>query len=393
MSQQASLARKISLPLLALYGLGTILGAGIYVLIGEVALRAQHFAPWSFVVAGILASLTAYSFAKLSAKFPKSAGQATYIDAAFHNKLLTRLIGYSVIAIGSISAATMLRGFSGYFSVLFAVPDWLTIIVVALGITLLAIWGITEALSAAALITLIEVVGLAIVVFVAIEPNDIHSINVDKSTFHLGGILSGAFIAFYAYLGFEDIVNVAEETIQPKRTLPYAIFISLLLAISLYMLVAYVCVTYAPLEIFAGAKAPLAEIVAFRGIDPTTITLISTIAILNGALIQLIMASRVLYGMARQGHAPIIFSQVSIKTRTPIASSIMIASIILLLASSLPLVTLAAITSGITLLIFSAMHLALLKMRDRFEPRSRLNLWVPLLGIFSNLGLLIYALL
>ena len=134
-----SLARKISLPLLTFYGLGTILGAGIYVLIGEVSLRAGQYAPLSFIVASCIAGITAYSFARLSSMFPKSAGEAAYAFEAFNNRSVSSLVGIAVVLIGTVSAATMIKGFAGYFIVLLQVPEPIVIIGIIILITVFAI--------------------------------------------------------------------------------------------------------------------------------------------------------------------------------------------------------------------------------------------------------------
>ena len=162
------LARKVSLPLLTFYGLGTILGAGIYVLIGEVTLRAGNYSPFAFITSAFIAAITAYSFARLASMYPKSAGEAAYAWAAFKSKWVSALVGLSVVLIGTVSAATMVRGFAGYFIAVVPLPEISVVLGVILLITALSIWGIGQSLMVAALITVIEILGLLFVIGVVI---------------------------------------------------------------------------------------------------------------------------------------------------------------------------------------------------------------------------------
>ena len=212
-----TLARKISLPLLTLYGLGTILGAGIYVLIGEVALRADQYSPFAFIFAACIAGTTAYSFARLSSMFPKSAGEASYCFAAFNKQIFASLTGLSVILIGTVSAATMIRGFSGYFIALIEVSELLVLLSVIFIITAFAIWGISQSLIAASCVTIIEILGLLFVIYAVFDVNELQSYKppaLNALFENTSLIIYAAFISFYAYIGFEDIVNILKSRIK-----------------------------------------------------------------------------------------------------------------------------------------------------------------------------------
>ncbi|RLA11116.1 MAG: amino acid permease, partial [Gammaproteobacteria bacterium] len=161
-----ALKRSIGSVLLTLYGVGTILGAGIYVLVGEVAGRAGIYAPLSFALAALLALFSAFSYAELAARFPVSAGEAVYVEEAFQKPGLSALIGYLVVTIGLVSSATLVHGFTRYLGVFVIVPDWLVLGSVTLCLGLIAIWGVKESLSIAAIMTLVEVFGLLLVVWV-----------------------------------------------------------------------------------------------------------------------------------------------------------------------------------------------------------------------------------
>ena len=386
------LARKINLPLLTFYGLGTILGAGIYVLIGEVTLRAGIYSPFAFFVSAGIAAITAYSFARLSSMHPKSAGEAAYVLAAFNSKTFSALVGLAVVIIGTVSASTMVKGFAGYFLSMIEISEIALMIIIIALITAFSIWGIGQSLAIAALITIVEVCGLLFVIYAVVDINNIPVIDLPTSESiisHTPIILFAAFICFYAYIGFEDIVNIAEETINPTKVVPLAILLSLIFSTLIYVSLSIACAVFVPASIFESSDAPLAAIVEFKGYNPTVMALISVIAIINGALVQQIMAARVLYGMAKQKMFFSVFKTVNEKTQTPVVATLTIAAFILLLATSLDLVTLAEITSAITLLVFVTVQLSLLKISFHSDAARKLDFILPVIGITLNF-LLVY---
>jgi len=389
-----SLARKISLPLLTFYGLGTILGAGIYVLIGEVSLRAGQYAPLSFIVASCIAGITAYSFARLSSMFPKSAGEAAYAFEAFNNRSVSSLVGIAVVLIGTVSAATMIKGFAGYFIVLLQVPEPIVIIGIIILITVFAIWGISQSLIIASCITIIEVLGLLFVIYAVIDLNELKNYSLPESNSILPNstvILYAAFISFYAYIGFEDIVNIAEETINPTKIVPLAITLSLVFSTFLYIALSTSCTIFIPASVFNTSSAPLVSIVEYKGYNPLIIALVSMIAIINGALVQLIMASRVLYGMAEQKLFLPIFKSVNTKTHTPILATVTIAAILMILVTIFDLLTLAEFTSAITLIIFIVVQTSLLYLSIQKHSKNKFDFILPIFGITLNFILLIFG--
>lgn len=393
MSEPATLKRTLSLPLVTLYGLGTILGAGIYVLLGKVAGLAGMFAPVSFVLASIVAGFSAFSYAELSSNFPRSAGEAVYAQKAFALRWLSGLTGWSVVLIGTVSAATMVKGFQGYLMVFLQFPEWITIILLVILLGAIAIWGITESISLAALITVIEILGLIFVIVLSADnlstfPERFHELTPTLSATAWVGISLGAFLAFYAFIGFEDIVNIAEEVKRPEKNLPYAIILALIISTVLYLLVSLAAVLSLPADELARSDAPLARLLEDKGFgSKTIISSISLIAIINGALIQLIMASRLIYGMGSQAMAPRLFSRVNPKTRTPLIATVFISIMVIVLALWLPLVTLAEATSFVTLSVFALMNLSLLRLKlSNRDWRSRGNpVWVPATGLLCCL--------
>ncbi len=397
-----TLKRSLSLPLITFYGLGTILGAGIYVLIGEVAGHAGMRAPWGFLIASLLATFSALSYAELSSRFPLSAGEAVYLQRAFGIRNLSRLVGLMIVFIGVVSTATLVNGFVGYFRVFVDAPPWLIISVLVFSLGGLAAWGINQSAWAAAVTTWVELGGLLLVLAVAGEnlsqlPSRLPEMLPSAEPAVWAALFAGAFVAFYAFIGFEDIVNVAEEVREPERNLPRAVIYSLAAATGLYMLIAVVAVLSVPPTELANSEAPLALVYErATGREPLFISLIGLSAVINGALIQIIMASRVLYGMASQGWLPRVLADVHPITRTPLKTTFGLVLLIWVLALWLPLLTLAQTTSLITLVVFALVNLALwrVKRHDPADaPRSGLHAlpaWIPLLGFVVSLAFVLF---
>ncbi len=386
-----ALKRTLSLPLVAFYGLGTILGAGIYALVGEVAKQAGSFTPLSFLIASIIAIFTAVSYAELSSRFPQSAGSALYVRRAFDKKWLSGLIGWIVVLTGVISAATISHGFVKYFELFFPISPYITITLLVGILGALAIWGIKESATVIMLMTIIEVGGLLLIIFYG--RNTFGSVDVSNITWptSFNGVFMGAFIAFYAYIGFEDMVNTAEETIKPEKTLPMAIFIAVFSATVLYFLVAWVIVGSLSSEALANTSMPLVEIIKQQGQSPILFSIIALISISNGILVQIIMASRLIYGMAKQDNAPKIFSNVFSKTQTPVYSTVLVICIILLFAYALPITTLAKITSTVMLCVFLMIHASVIKikLKEKKVPGTfSLPIIFPIISILMTLGFL-----
>jgi amino acid transporter len=213
----------------------------------------------------------------------------------------------------------------------------------------------------------------------------------DATAWH--AVLLGAFLAFYAFIGFEDMVNVAEEAKDPVRDMPRAILLATVAATLLYVLVAFIAVLSLPPAELAASEAPLALLYARATGDPAVlISLIGIFAVVNGALIQIIMAARVLYGMSREGWIPAALGRVHRRTRTPLIATAAVAASVLVLALTIPLVELARATSFVILLVFVLVNLSLLrlKLRKVAPPPSawRCPIWVPAAGAVVSLVLL-----
>lgn len=395
-----SLKRTLSLPVLALFGIGNILGAGIYVLIGKVAGSAGYSTPLAFVIAMIVAGLTAFSYMELSAKYPKSAGSALYVYKAFKQRWLATLIGLILVLSGVASSATLALGFAGYLNEIIGVPPTLSAVFLIIVLCALVLTGVSESARVAVLFTIIEISGLLLIIYYGFWAGrvSINSSLMFDDTVGLGGLMVGAFLAFYAFIGFEDIVSVAEEVKKPKRSVPTAIVLSLLASSLLYIIVVVVSLSYVSPDQLSGSNAPLNLVMAnIGGIDSKIISVIALVAALNGVIVQLIMGSRILYGMSMQGWVPRLFSVVQSKSKTPINAVLLTAAFMIVGILFLPLVSLAKLTSFLVLSIFCLVNGSLLRLKSKSKTPVNNNTIsvpyvIPLLGLLTSGGMVIYQL-
>lgn len=396
------LRRRLGLPLLVLYGTGITVGAGIYVLIGEVAGHAGSFAPWSFMLAAAVMALTVASYAELSTRFPVSAGEAAYVMAAFRSRSFATAVGLLSVAIGVISSAAVALGSVGYIQQFVALPQYLIVLAVLALLGGVAAWGILESVVLASIFTLIEVGGLLIVIVAAVH-NDLPFVAAittlpPMNAAALSGIAFGGLLAFFAFIGFEDLANIVEEARVPHRDIPRAMVLTLLISTVLYLLVAAIAVSAVSIERLSSSAAPLSLV--FRevaGASPATISAIAIVATLNTILAQLTMAARVIYGLAREGSLPAVLARVHPRTRTPLAATAFVVIAIVPLALLVPLTPLAELTSLATLAVFAIVNLALLRFRYRgvesLVPHITVPIWVPAIGFATCAAMIVHALL
>lgn len=399
MNKTVTLKRGLNLPLVTLYGLGVTIGAGIYVLVGATAAKAGFYTPVSFLLAAFVTGFTGLSYAELSTRMPVSAGEAAYVRAGFNSSKLALIVGLMVAASGIISSAAVSIGAASYLQHFLSLPSWLliTVIVILLGAT--ALWGIVESVTLAAIFTLIEISGLALVIYIGLTAHGDIIAEADKlippfEATAWSGIFSASLLAFFAFVGFEDIANVAEEVKNPRRTMPWAIFLTLTISTLIYILVVAVVVLAVPMDKLTTSAAPLALIFenSNKGIS-STFNLIAVIATLNGVLIQMIMASRILYGLASQNELPRLLAAIHPTTRTPVNATILVIGIILVLALWLPITRLAEATSTVVLIVFTTVNLSLIRLKLSGRPVAEnvfeIPIYLPWAGLFTCLILLI----
>ena len=396
------LRRTIGLPLLLFFGLGNILGAGIYVLIGKIAGEAGMYTPVAFLVAAVVAGFSALSYSELSARYPLSAGEAIYIEEGFHLTSLSRLTGLLIAFAGMVSAATISRGFYGYFYTFYQAPELLVVAGIILLLGLLTLWGISQSVGVAALLTVVGIFGLLLVIWSGKDilgnlPTQIDSLLPPLESVAWSGIFLGAFLAFFAFIGFEDMVNIAEEVKNPRHTLPAGILLALFIATIMYISVTLIAVLALDQNTLTESKAPLADILsATSNISPKIISLIGMLAIVNGALIQMIMASRIFYGMAKKGWIWKGLAKVNAKTQTPVVATLLVIVIIMTLALWFPLESLAKATSYLILIVFTLVNAALVSIKRSQAPVEgilNISIWIPVAGFITSISLLLFQLL
>ena len=399
MQNGVSLKKNINLPLLIFYGLGNTLGAGIYVLVGKVAGIAGLFAPIAFIVSSLVVIFTALTYSELSARYPLSAGEAVYIHRGLGLKWVAVFVGLLICTAGIVSAATLCQGFIGYFQVFIDIDARLALVLLIIILGGIAVWGIKEAVITAAFFTIIEITGLLLIIVTGMDTISFDRVRTAELfpapdvTVWLS-ILNGAFLAVYAFLGFEDMVNVAEEVKNPERNMPLGIILTLIISTALYFMVSFVAVITVPVESLQQSKAPLALVYQnSTGKDPVLISIISMFAVINGALIQIIMSTRILYGMSSQKWLPNLFSKVNKHTHTPLVTTMLVVSLLLTAALLLPLVTLAKTTSFLLLIVFGLVNLALIFLKRRQPDAPNIKTYpvlIPVLGLIFSFGMVIF---
>lgn len=397
--RHTKLRRTLTLPFVVFYGLGVTVGAGIYVLIGEVISRAGDHAPLAFLIAGLVMMFPAATFAELTGRLPYAAAEAHFVEAGFNSRTLFLIVGLAVATVGIVSSAAIAHGAVGYLSQLVDVPPVYLLVAVITTTGIIAGFGIRESIAVAAILTLVEVGGLmAIVGGAALSGMDLSGQALDMvphsfSPMIWAGIAGSSLLAFFAFIGFEDIDSIAEETVNPQKTLARGIFITLILSLVIYILVVVAALAAVPVSEIAGTPAPLALVFSkTTGFSPLTITLIAIVATVNGIIVQIIMAARVLYGLANRGTLPAFLARVSRRTHTPVVATGVSTVIVLALALTFPITRLAEWTSVITLTVFIVVCAALIRIKrsGTLAPAGTfiVPVWVPYCGIIACSGLL-----
>ncbi|HET7148561.1 MAG TPA: APC family permease [Candidatus Nitrosopolaris sp.] len=309
--QQHQLKRSISLFQAIMYGTGLILGAGIYVIIGDVAGIAGNAMWISFIIAAIIALLTGFSYAELSSIFPRSAAEYIFAKNVFGSNFIASTIGCLTIFVAIVSAATVAIGFSQYLAIF--LPQFPTVLAAIAIISILSavsFYGISESLRISTIFTFVEIAGLIIIIIAGFWFSSITSVNyyemptknnISTHIAALGAILSSAGLIFFAYFGFENIVNIADETKNPTKTIPKALLISIIATTIIYVLVALSTSALVGWKELSLSEAPLALAAekAFGNHGVIMLSLIALFATSNTSLMMLISASRIIYGMSR----------------------------------------------------------------------------------------------
>jgi basic amino acid/polyamine antiporter, APA family len=396
---KSQLKRAITPTLLLLFIVGDILGGGIYALVGEVGAETGG-AIWSaFLLALLMAVFTAGSYAELVSKYPRAGGAGLYVHRAFRSPFFSFMIAFAVVASGIASASALARGFGGdYLSVFVDLKVAIAALALLAVIGLINFRGISESVKLNVGFTLVEVVGLLLIVLIAAvavaqgdaEPGRAFEFKEGTSVFV--AMLAGAALAFYALIGFEDSVNVAEETQEPHRIFPRALFGGLAIAGVLYLLVTIGASMVVPTSDLAASSGPLLEVVKQGplGIPEKLFSAIGLLALSNGALINMIMASRLLYGMSSEGVLPRPFARVHGGRQTPWVAIVFTSAIAAVLVITGNLEKLADTTVALLVVVFAIVNISVLVLRrERVEQdHFRVPTIMPIIGVAISIALL-----
>ncbi len=393
------LRRAITPGLLLFFIVGDILGGGIYARVGQVAAQTGGAIWVAFVLALLMAAFTAGSYAELVGKYPRAGGAGLYVHRAFGHPFVSFVVAFAVVASGIASASALARAFGGdYLSAFVDIPVVITALALVGLIAAVNLRGIEESVKLNVGFTLVEMSGLLLIVVVAAvaifggdaEPSRAFEFKQDGSM--LGAALAGSAIAFYALVGFEDSVNVAEETRDPARAYPKALFGALAIAGVLYLLVTIGASMVVPTGDLATSDAALLEVIRQGplGIPDQLFSAIGLLALSNGALINMIMASRLLYGMAQEGVVPRPFEQILPARRTPWFAIAFTTAIAAILVATGDLDALADTTVALLVGVFAVVNVCVLVLRrDSVDHEHfRVPSAVPIIGIAVSIALL-----
>ncbi|MET9020919.1 APC family permease [Actinopolymorpha sp. NPDC004070] len=389
---EPELRRAIGPKLLLFFVVGDILGTGIYALTGKVAGEVGGAAWMSFGLSFVVAMFTATSYVELVGKYPKAAGAALYTQRAFGIHFLTFMVAFAVMCSGLTSAGAAARTFGGdYLTEFVDVPTLLVVVAFLVVLALVNFRGVSESVRLNVVLTCVEVSGLLFIIVIGAiavargigDPGRSFEFNADGNPFGL--VVSGAALAFFALVGFEDSVNMAEETHHPQRVFPRALFLGISITGVIYMLVAFIATTLVPLDTLSASDGPLLEVVRVGAdwLPLAVFSLIALFAVTNSALINMLMASRLVYGMSRERIVPRALGVVHRTRRTPWAAIVFTSVLAIGLAAWGGVSQLGGTTALLLLCVFTLVNAAVLVLRkDPVEHRHyRAPTVFPVLGI------------
>ncbi len=397
-----ALKRAIGPKLLILFVIGDILGTGIYATTGKVAGKVGGAVWLPFVIGFVVALLTAASYVELVGKYPKAAGAALYTQKAFRIPFLTFIIAFMVMCSGLSSASAAARAFSGDYFTEFtdAIPATLVAILFILALAALNLRGVSESVKTNVVLTLVELSGLAIVLAIGAwavvsgdgEPSRLGDFQATGTGYALiTSVLGATALGFFAFVGFEDSVNMAEETKDPVRSFPRAIFMGVAVTGTIYVLVALASSLLVDHRTLEKSSGPLLEVVKAGGVDfpPKLFALIALFAVTNSALINIMMASRLCYGMANERILPRVMGKVLSGRRTPVVGIVFVSALAIGLVSTGEIEGLGDTTAFLLLCVFAIVNVAVLVLRrDPVEhAHYRAPTVLPVLGAITALAL------
>ncbi|WP_199286688.1 APC family permease [Nocardioides houyundeii] len=416
----AELKRSITGRLLFFYVLGDVLGSGVYVLIGAVAGEVGGAFWIAFAVGVSIAAITGLAYAELATKYPQAAGASLYVNKAFGNQALTFLVTISFLSASFAAAGSLATGFAQYFAELWTLPPTLLVALLFLVVlTVINYLGITESVVANMIMTWVEIAGLVIIIGIGFwyaaqgdaDFGVLTEFEVPQGSNVIFAIVGGVALAFFSMTGFENAVNVAEETINPERSIPRALIGGMVAAGIIYVLVSIAAALTVNISTLTESDVALLEVIKADlipipvGVMTTVFTIIALIAITNTTLVAVVTQPRILYGMARENVVPRVFGKIHQGRRSPWVGLIFSAVILVLLLvigtwvteatdGSVDLVArLATVTVVFLLFIYALVIIACLKLTGSDDGEQTFRANRPLLGfgLVGNLVLLVYV--
>jgi APA family basic amino acid/polyamine antiporter len=388
---QPSLRRVIGRRTLLFFVMGDILGAGIYVLVGKVAGYVGGMLWLPFLLAFVLSLLTAAAYAELAGKYSQAAGAALYVNKAFGVPFLTFIVAFAIMISGVTSAGVSAQAFGGRYLAEFVTLPVLAGALIFLGlVTLVNFAGISESIKVNVALTIVEASGLAVIVAIGIyalltgEGNPGRAIEFNPANGAFLSVLQGTALAFYALLGFEDSVNLAEEAKDPPKDFPLALIGGVVIAALIYIAVAFTAAMLVDTKTLTSSSGPLLEVVKVAGLafPPKLFAVIALLAVGNTALMNMIMASRLVYGMSREGVVPPAFARVHAARGTPWVAILFTVGLAVVLVTTGDIGGLAETSVLLLLCVFAVVNVSVLVLRkDRVgHVHYRAPTWMPALG-------------
>ncbi len=370
----AKLRRVLGLFELTLIGVGIILGAGVYTLIGKAAGVAGNSVWLSFFIAAVVAAFTGLSYAELSSMFPKAGAEYVYVKESI-GKRVAWLTSWILIFAGILAGATVSLGFAGYLNVLTNLPIMTGALLLVVAISAINFWGIKQSATMAIIFSIIEVFGLVFIVFVGIPY--FGSVDYFEIT-SIGSIFSGAALLFFAFLGFEELVRLSEETKGSRKIMPKALVLAVLISTVLYVLVSIAAISVVDASVLSASNSPLADVAsaAIGRNSSLVLSIIALFATFNTALLILLATSRISYGMAMDKSLPRAFAKLYPKTRTPWMSILAIGALSSLFVFVGRIEALGYLTDMLVFAAFIVVNASLIVLRYK-KPKLRRAFKVP----------------
>ena len=394
------LKRELGLFSVTVAGIGIILGAGIYALIGLAAGETGNTIWLSFLISSVVAAFTGLSYAELSSIFKGDSGEYDYIKAGFGKKLAV-FVSILVVLTGIVTASTVALGFAGYLSSLIQIKYLYAGFGIIILMSLLNYIGIKDSNRFNLIATSIEFLGLLIIIFLGV--GNFGKVDLFEMPNGLFGVFKAGALVFFAYMGFETIVKLSDEVKNPQKTIPKAIIWSVAITTIVYLLVSIATVSILPADKIAGSKSPLADVAASVFGNPAFIVLaiIALFSTANTILLTLVTTSRMVYGMSEKKSFPRIFYKVSKKRKTPYIAVFVTGLLALVLTLFEDIGFVADLTTALMFATFALVNLAVIVLRYKIDGERKfrvpLNIGkfpvLALLGIISSLGMLVFSLI